>query len=389
MKKLVTFGTIAMCTLALVACGKSDNPSSSSTSSSKKASTKVTKSIPTIHTGKNGFIYPSKGKIEIVGFKKDTVKSKTATDVKYGESVYLVELKVTNNTKKEMSISDLTKEAKINFYQSNDGNTQKVETSTSPKAIASDDETNLSSVLSKDVDNYHSKITAGKTVTLLLPNIIHLNNEKNPLVVQVGNHDNTDSNVNLKRDQLTYSVEQLDKMKFDDKFLKSITGLNSKNTDTNTDNNSDKENSSDKSSSSAKKTSDANYDLKHLTLSEFVNKYGMSPALYKMRYMGMSDEEALTSTSEGMKTFGERQTEYQMTHPDAYKSADSNEDDDNSSTEKETDSYTDSNNVDDSYSNAKDSYTDTNNVDDSYSDEGNSYSTSTPESYDSDNDYNG
>ena len=232
MRKIATLGVVAVCVLTLSACGNSNNQNSSSTGSSKRASTKVTKTTANIHTGKDSFIYSNKGKVEIVGFKKDTVKSKATTDVKFGESVYLVELKVTNNTKKEMSISDLTKEAKINFYQSNDGNTQKVETATSPKAIASDDETNLSSALSKDVDNYHNKITAGKTVTLLLPNVIHLDNKNNPLIIQAGNHDN--------KDRLIYSIKQLDEMEFDDKFSKNITDLNS------TDPDIDKESHSDK-----------------------------------------------------------------------------------------------------------------------------------------------
>ncbi|MCV2528177.1 hypothetical protein LDK61_09585 [Melissococcus plutonius] len=41
------------------------------------------------------------------------------------------------------------------------------------------------------------------------------------------------------------------------------------------------------------------------TLTDFVNKYGMSPAAYKMQYEGMSEEEALRSTM--MKTSGEVQ----------------------------------------------------------------------------------
>ncbi|MCD5001220.1 DUF5067 domain-containing protein [Enterococcus saccharolyticus] len=42
-------------------------------------------------------------------------------------------------------------------------------------------------------------------------------------------------------------------------------------------------------------------------LTDFVNKYGMSPAAYKMQYEGMSEEEALRSTPDEMKTSGEIQ----------------------------------------------------------------------------------
>lgn len=42
-------------------------------------------------------------------------------------------------------------------------------------------------------------------------------------------------------------------------------------------------------------------------LTDFVNKYGMSPAAYKMQYEGMSEEEALRNTPNEMKTSGEIQ----------------------------------------------------------------------------------
>lgn len=46
------------------------------------------------------------------------------------------------------------------------------------------------------------------------------------------------------------------------------------------------------------------------TLSGFINKYGMSPAMYKIQYEGMSEEEALKSTPDSMKTSGEIQLGY-------------------------------------------------------------------------------
>ncbi|MFD1417930.1 hypothetical protein [Companilactobacillus keshanensis] len=48
------------------------------------------------------------------------------------------------------------------------------------------------------------------------------------------------------------------------------------------------------------------------TLSGFVNKYGMSPAAYKMQNNGMSAYDALKSTPDSMETFGEQQSESQM-----------------------------------------------------------------------------
>lgn len=46
------------------------------------------------------------------------------------------------------------------------------------------------------------------------------------------------------------------------------------------------------------------------TLTAFVNKYGMSPAAYKVQYQGMSEEQALRSTPDAMKTSGEMQIGY-------------------------------------------------------------------------------
>lgn len=50
------------------------------------------------------------------------------------------------------------------------------------------------------------------------------------------------------------------------------------------------------------------------TLTGFINKYGVSPALYKMQHEGMSKLKALQSTPDDMKTFGEKQTQYRLEH---------------------------------------------------------------------------
>ena len=317
MNKIVLLETVAVCALTLAACGNA-NRSNSSANSSNSSSVKVVKSNPTIHAEKNNFIYPDKGKVEIIGFRKDTIKDEAITDVNRGESVYLVELKATNTSKKEMSIDDLTKDAEINFYQENNGSIVKAETTTGPESIASADQVDLYNSLGKASDSYDNKILPGKSATLLLPNVIHLKNEKSPLIIQAGTHDKSDKTINFKKDHITLSIDQLSKMKFNDQFLKSIDGLNSTET-TDTDENKQSSSNSNKPSSSRGGASDANYDLSHMTLTEFVNKYGMSPAAYKIERQGMSEKDALTSTPDGMKSSGEMQTEYQMTHPNAYK----------------------------------------------------------------------
>lgn len=70
------------------------------------------------------------------------------------------------------------------------------------------------------------------------------------------------------------------------------------------------------------------------TLSEFVNKYGMSPVAYKMKYQGMSQKEALASTPRNMKSSGEIQAEYVMNHPNEYKDNSSDTTTDDSSSDQ-------------------------------------------------------
>lgn len=45
------------------------------------------------------------------------------------------------------------------------------------------------------------------------------------------------------------------------------------------------------------------------TLSDFVNKYGVTPVVYKVQHFGMSPKEALESTPDELQTSGEIQTE--------------------------------------------------------------------------------
>ncbi|KRL84580.1 DUF5067 domain-containing protein [Ligilactobacillus apodemi] len=65
------------------------------------------------------------------------------------------------------------------------------------------------------------------------------------------------------------------------------------------------------SSSSTTQTSNSYADLPPFdgTLSDFINKYGVTPAVYKVQKFGMSPEEALKSTPDELETSGEIQTE--------------------------------------------------------------------------------
>lgn len=57
-------------------------------------------------------------------------------------------------------------------------------------------------------------------------------------------------------------------------------------------------------------SSSASYDEN--TLTDFLNKYGMSPSAYKMEHQGMSEYDALKNTPDNMKDSGEIQTEHMM-----------------------------------------------------------------------------
>ncbi|WP_157061123.1 hypothetical protein [Lactiplantibacillus xiangfangensis] len=61
---------------------------------------------------------------------------------------------------------------------------------------------------------------------------------------------------------------------------------------------------------SSTKTSGISMDEKNL--SGFVNKYGESPAAYRVEHEGMSDLQALQSTPDYMKTSGEKQTQSRL-----------------------------------------------------------------------------
>lgn len=62
-------------------------------------------------------------------------------------------------------------------------------------------------------------------------------------------------------------------------------------------------------SQASSKTASSEVFYGHQALTDFINKYGMTPAVYKMEH-GMSERQALESTPDNMKTSGEIQTGY-------------------------------------------------------------------------------
>lgn len=69
--------------------------------------------------------------------------------------------------------------------------------------------------------------------------------------------------------------------------------------------------SSSDSSNSSQESSNSNNELPPFdgTLTDFVNKYGVTPVVYKVQHFGMSPKEALESTPDELQTSGEIQTE--------------------------------------------------------------------------------
>lgn len=308
MNKPVSLVMIGLSALALSACGNnSKSNTNSETTKKENSSSKVIKKQPLITATDNKITYPKFGTIEIIGFKKDTIKSEVTTDVDRGEDVYLVEMKVTNTSKKELDVDDIADNARISFLQENNGSLKNVEASTGVESVASSDDTDLYNNYTDATNNYDNKILPGKSATLLFPSVIHLANKKSPLIIQAGGHDKDDTSVNFKKDRLTYSIKQLDKMAFSKDFISKF-----ENTTENESDNSSSSSSQNSSNSSSKAVA-SNDEPK--TLSDFVNKYGMSPAAYKMQHDGMSQEEALKSTPDTMKTSGELQSEHLMDHP--------------------------------------------------------------------------
>lgn len=75
-------------------------------------------------------------------------------------------------------------------------------------------------------------------------------------------------------------------------------------------NNGVKQQEASQNHSSNAQSVDSNEPDFSLSLTDFVNKYGMSPAAYRMVKMGMSEEEALKATPDDKESSGELQSEH-------------------------------------------------------------------------------
>lgn len=317
MNKPISMVLVGLSALALSACGNNSKTNTDNQASKSSSSSKMVKKQPLITAENNKITYPKFGTIEFVGFKKDTIKSDSTTDVDRGENVYLVEMKVTNTSKKELDVDDIADNARISFLQNNNGSLKNVEASTGIESVASPDDTDSYNNYTDATNNYDDKILPGKSATLLYPSVIHLANDKSPLIIQAGGHDKDDTSVNFKKDRLTYSLKELDKMTFSNDFISKFG-----NTDV-TNSSSASSSSNQSSSNTSKKVATNNSEPK--SLSEFINKYGMSPVAYKMQHDGMSQEQALKSTPDTMKSSGELQSQYLMEHPVSNEDADSDQ----------------------------------------------------------------
>lgn len=72
--------------------------------------------------------------------------------------------------------------------------------------------------------------------------------------------------------------------------------------------------SSTNQESSSTNENSSSISMDEHTLTGFLNKYGVSPALYKMQHDGMSELQALQATPDSMKTSGEKQTQFNLEH---------------------------------------------------------------------------
>lgn len=219
MKKVLTLGVIAMSSLALVACGnssKADKDSSSVASMSKKIDSgddTTSNDVQQIHVTKNRIVNPDKGTMEILGFKQLSYKGKPA---------FAVEWKFTNTSKKQLTADDIN-EATHTYFQKN-GNSER-SISSEDVYILNADEANYDSVHGDDdaynqaIANYNAwgsesdrsskdKIELGKSINLLGGELI-VPVSKDDIKVQVGNHDESDTNVDIHKDNFTIKYSDL------------------------------------------------------------------------------------------------------------------------------------------------------------------------------------
>ncbi|MDM5041906.1 hypothetical protein [Pediococcus acidilactici] len=220
MKKVLTLGVIVMSSLALVACGnnnKADKDSSSVESISKKIDSgddNISNDDQQIYATKNKIVNPDKGTMEILGFKQLSYKGKPA---------FAVEWKFTNTSKKQLTADDID-EATHTYFQKNGNSEQSI--SSEDVYILSADQADYDSVDDDDDDAYNQaianynawgtesdrssedKIEPGKSINLLGGELI-VPVSKEDVKVQIGNHDESDTDVNIRKDNFTIKYSDL------------------------------------------------------------------------------------------------------------------------------------------------------------------------------------
>lgn len=233
MKKLVTLGTIGLLAVSLIGCGnsKKNDSTTSSVANSSKKTVSNTKNLKTkthqIHVDKNKIVNPGKGKMEILGFKSLSYKGKPA---------YAVEWKFTNTSKKQLTADDID-QGTHTYFQKN-GNSEK--SISSPDVyILSADQANYDSVSDNNTDAYNDavaqhnafgkesdrssedKIEPGKSINLLGGELIVPVSKEN-IKVQVGNHDKSDTNVDMSKDNFIVKYNELSSKHFTNDLVEEL-----------------------------------------------------------------------------------------------------------------------------------------------------------------------
>lgn len=233
MKKVYTLSAITLASIALVACGnnnKNGSTVSSATNTSKNiGSNTKNSSIKThqIHVAKNEIVNPGKGKMEILGFESLSYKGKPA---------YAVEWKFTNTSKKQLTADDID-QGTHTYFQKN-GNSEK-SISSQDVYILSADQANYDSVSDNNTDAYNDavaqynvfgkesdrssedKIEPGKSINLLGGELIIPVSKEN-IKVQVGNHNKSDTDVDMSKDNFIIKYNELSSKHFTNDLVEEL-----------------------------------------------------------------------------------------------------------------------------------------------------------------------
>lgn len=233
MKKFYTLSAITLASIALVACGnnsKADKDSSSVESISKKIDSgddNTSNDDQQVYATKNKIVNPDKGTMEILGFKQLSYKGKPA---------FAVEWKFTNTSKKQLTADDID-EATHTYFQKNGNSEQSI--SSEDVYILSADQANYDSVDDDDDDAYNQaianynawgtesdrssedKIEPGKSINLLGGELI-VPVSKEDVKVQIGNHDEADTDVDMSKDNFIIKYNELSSKHFTNDLVEEL-----------------------------------------------------------------------------------------------------------------------------------------------------------------------